>query len=61
MGKVYLRYAQQVSFGIINSPNSNALLADPFGRFAISAALENVNVWNIRQNVLVRIACFSSP
>lgn len=54
MVKAYLRYELSNTFGVINS-NAN-LVYDHTGKLVISAALENINVWNARQGTLVRAA-----
>ncbi len=48
MVKTYLRYELTDSFGVITSNGSNALF-DRTGKLAITACLENVCVWNIKQ------------
>ena len=50
--KAYLRYEQSNTFGVITS-NAN-LVYDHTGKLVVSAALENINVWNARQGTLVR-------
>lgn len=52
MVKAYLRYELSNTFGVINS-NANVVY-DYSGKLVVSAALENINVWNMRQGVLVR-------
>ena len=52
MVKAYLRYELSNTFGVINS-NANVVY-DYSGKLVVSAALENINVWNVRQGVLVR-------
>ena len=54
MNKTYLRYELSETFGVIASPQSNAVY-DSTGNLAISAALHEVAVWNLRQCSLVRI------
>ena len=54
MVKAYLRYELSNTFAVINS-NAN-LVYDHTGKLVVSAALENVNVWNARQGTLVRAA-----
>ncbi len=51
MVKAYLRYEHAAAFGIIAS-NAN-IVYDHSGKLLISAALENINVWNARQGTLV--------
>lgn len=53
MNKTYLRYELSETFGIVASPQSNAVY-DSTGNLAISAALHDVAVWNLRQCSLVR-------
>jgi U3 small nucleolar RNA-associated protein 12 len=51
MVKAYLRYEFSGSFGVITS---NAFpLYDLSGKLLITASLENVSIWNIKQNTLV--------
>ena len=51
MVKAYLRYEAGSTFGVLTS---NAAIAyDQSGKLVITAALENVAVWNIRQGTLV--------
>eukprot|EP00903_Cladosiphon_okamuranus_P011942 g11216.t1 len=54
MNKTYLRYELSETFGIVASPQSNAVY-DSTGNLAISAALHEVAVWNLRQCSLVRL------
>lgn len=53
MNKTYLRYELSDTFGIVAAPQSNAIY-DSTGDLAISAALHDVAVWNLRQCSLVR-------
>lgn len=53
MDKTYLRYVPRRTLGMVVSPTAN-LAADLGGRVAFSAALEDVNVWNVRQGALLR-------
>lgn len=53
MNTTYLRYELSKTFGVITSPQSNAVY-DSTGNLAISAALHEVAVWNLRQCSLVR-------
>ena len=50
MVKTYLRYEQHSSFGVISS--ANAVFGSK-GKIAITAALEEIYLWNIRQGVKV--------
>ena len=51
MVKAYLRYELSSAFGVITSGAN--ILHDPTGKHVITAALENVAVWNIKQGTLV--------
>lgn len=51
MVKAYLRYDLASTFGVVTS-NSNVVY-DHTGKLVITAALENVNVWNVKQGTLV--------
>ncbi|TDH66408.1 hypothetical protein CCR75_008803 [Bremia lactucae] len=53
MVKAYLRYERACSFGVIASVEGNVIY-DSSGRLAISPALQDVAVWNIRQGNKVR-------
>jgi U3 small nucleolar RNA-associated protein 12 len=55
MVKSYLRYDLKNQFGVINSRQCNVVY-DATGMLAISAALDDVLVWNVRQGVQVH--CF---
>lgn len=52
MGRSYLRYELKDTFGIIASPDANAIF-DSTGNGAISGGLEDVLVWNLRTGTLV--------
>jgi U3 small nucleolar RNA-associated protein 12 len=52
MVKSYLRYELKSTVGLINSQESNVVY-DSSGKLVVSAAIENVLVWNPRQGVLV--------
>ncbi|KAK9811924.1 hypothetical protein WJX72_012560 [[Myrmecia] bisecta] len=52
MVKAYLRYELAATFGLVTS-NSNAIY-DSTGRQILSAALEDIAVWNIKQGALVK-------
>ncbi|CAN0181823.1 unnamed protein product, partial [Ectocarpus sp. 12 AP-2014] len=54
MNKTYLRYELSETFGVVASPQSNVVY-DSTGNLAISAALHEVAVWNLRQCSLVRL------
>ncbi|EIE21123.1 transducin family protein [Coccomyxa subellipsoidea C-169] len=53
MVKAYLRYELSNTFGVVTS--NSALVHDNSGKSVVTAALENVAVWNIRQGTLVRM------
>lgn len=61
MVKAYLRYDLASTFGVVTS-NSNVVY-DHTGKLVITAALENVNVWNVKQGTLVGTAglCMDKP
>ena len=46
--KSYLRYEPEHAFGVIASPQSNAIF-DFSGHLAITGAVRDVSVWNLRQ------------
>jgi len=51
MVKAYLRYELNATFGVVTS--NTALVHDNSGKLVVTAALENVAVWNLRQGTLV--------
>ena len=51
MVKAYLRYELSSTFGVVTS--NSALLHDTTGNLVVTAALENVAIWNLRQGTLV--------
>jgi hypothetical protein len=53
MVKLYLRYSLGATFGVIGSSNCNVVY-DATGNQCFTGALEQVNVWNLRQQSLVR-------
>ena len=53
MSKTYLRYVLAETFGVIASTASNAVF-EATGGLAITAALQNVALWNLRQGTCVR-------
>jgi U3 small nucleolar RNA-associated protein 12 len=53
MVKAYLRYELTSSWGVITSHGSNVAY-DHTGKYFITAALENVSIWNVKTAVLVR-------
>lgn len=48
MMKSYLRYEPSKSFGVIAAPQCN-IMYDFSGNLAITGALQNICVWNLRQ------------
>jgi hypothetical protein len=52
MVKTYLRYEQSHSFGVISSSGGNVVF-DRTGKLALTASLEDVCVWNLKQAALV--------
>ncbi|KAJ2747259.1 beta transducin [Coemansia sp. BCRC 34301] len=52
MVKSYLRYEERGVFGVIASPTGNAVF-DHSGKLSITAALENVIVWDIKKGTQV--------
>jgi U3 small nucleolar RNA-associated protein 12 len=54
MVKTYLRYELSDTFGVITSNGSNVLF-DKTGRLALTASLENVSIWNIKQAAIVGV------
>lgn len=54
MVKAYLRYEFSGAFGVITS-NSNVVF-DSAGKCLLTAALESVAVWNLKQGSKVRLA-----
>jgi U3 small nucleolar RNA-associated protein 12 len=57
MVKTYLRYVQQDVFGLIaNSASADVLfMPNSQGRVAIVPNLEDVNIWNVKQGLLVDV------
>jgi hypothetical protein len=53
--KAYLKYELAGSFGVIAS-NADILLHEG-GKLAITAALESIAIWNVRQGTLVSPKC----
>jgi U3 small nucleolar RNA-associated protein 12 len=51
--KSYLRYEPREVFGVIASPQSNAIF-DFSGNLAITGAVRGVAVWNLRQGTQVK-------
>ena len=51
MVKAYLRYELSATFGVVAS-NCN-IVYDTSGKLIISASLENLSVWNVKQGSLV--------
>ncbi|GAB5035806.1 wd repeat-containing protein 3 [Nannochloropsis oceanica] len=52
--KVYLRFVPTTTFGVVASPTCTDLLLDPSGKLALTAALENVAVLNLRSGEPLR-------
>lgn len=52
MVKAYLRYESAGAFGVVSS--GPAPCYDASGRLLVTAALENLTVWNVKQGSLVR-------
>ena len=50
MSHTYLRYSLRDTFGVITSPESNAVLTS-HGKLAVAGALEDIVIWNIKQGV----------
>lgn len=57
MSKTYLRYVQQDVFGLVASTATADILFMPNsgGRVVIVPALEDINIWNVKQGVLVDV------
>ena len=51
MVKAYLRYELSKSFGVVTS--GSVIDGDSSGKLVISAANENLALWNLRQGTLV--------
>ena len=61
MVKSYLGYEPLGSFGLIVSPQSQAIY-DWTGKFCFAGALERIIVWNLRNNSMVSpFSLFSRP
>ena len=52
MVKAYLRYELDSTFGLVTS--SPSVVYDRSGKHVITAALENIAIWNIRQGTQVK-------
>ena len=52
MVKAYLRYEAAATFGVVASTAANVAF-DASGKLLVSAALENVLVWNLKQGAAV--------
>lgn len=50
MSHTYLRYSLRDTFGVITSPESNAVLTS-HGKLAVAGALEDIVIWNLKQGV----------
>lgn len=55
MVKAYLRYERAGAFGVVSS--GPAPCYDASGRLLVTAALENLAVWNVKQGSLVSVGC----
>lgn len=55
MVKLYQRYAAHAAFGVVSS---GPAIFDWSGKLCLTAALEGVNIWNLRQLNLVR-GCYA--
>ena len=55
MVKAYLRYVLQETFGVVASPQCNAIFLDAQCRLAASGCLENLSVWNLKQALQVTV------
>ncbi|KAI8911921.1 WD40-repeat-containing domain protein [Powellomyces hirtus] len=53
MVKLYLRYRLAASFGVVASGAANSVF-DKDAKHAITPALEDVNIWDVRKGTLVR-------
>ncbi|XP_009604198.1 uncharacterized protein [Nicotiana tomentosiformis] len=60
MVKAYLRYEPAASFGVIVSGESN-IAYDSSGKHLLTAALEKVGVWHVRQGVCTKTLAPPSP
>ncbi len=58
MVKAYLRYDLASTFGVVAS-NSNVVY-DHSGKLIITASLENITIWNVKQGTLVCMLSNSS-
>lgn len=52
MVKAYQRYTPRTIFGVVASGNSN-IIYDADGKYAISPALEDISVWDLKKGELV--------
>lgn len=52
MVKAYQRYTPRTIFGVVASSNSN-IIYDAEGKYAISPALEDISVWDLKKGELV--------
>jgi hypothetical protein len=53
MVKAYQRYTPRITFGVVASGNSN-IIYDAEGKYAVSPALEDVSIWDLKKGELVR-------
>lgn len=56
----YQRYILDSTLGVITSPNSNVVFSHD-ATLAISGALEELSVWNIKLGTKVRVLIFGQP
>ena len=57
MVKAYQRYTPRTIFGVIASGNSN-IIYDAEGKYAVSPALEDISVWDLKKGELVCQWCY---
>jgi U3 small nucleolar RNA-associated protein 12 len=60
MVKIYQRYANKSSFGLINTLPCNVIF-DGTGKLVISAALEQILIWSIRRGVVQAVLKEDNP
>lgn len=56
MVKAYQRYTPRTIFGVVASGNSN-IIYDAAGKYAISPALEDISIWDLKKGELVCFIC----
>lgn len=57
MVKAYQRYTPRTIFGVVASGNSN-IIYDAAGKYAISPALEDISIWDLKKGELVCLFLF---